>query len=228
MDPIAPVWERDGVVALVKPPGIPVFPPHADPAGDCVLHRWADARSVQKGVAWPPGFDGGIVHRLDTPTSGQVLAVRTLEELERVRMLFSSGVLAKRYRLITARDVSWDSHEVTTRIAHDKRRKGRMVIERGRQTPHRGKWYAAQTTFTRIAPVEGGWLWEAIITTGVMHQIRVHAASVGIPLVGDRRYGGGPPLHGQSVDFFLHHLGLSGPDLDPPQVPLPDFWPSSR
>ena len=228
MDPIVPVWEQAGVVALVKPPGIPVFPPHADPGGDCMLHRWAEASSVQSAVAWPRGFEGGIAHRLDTPTSGQVLAARTLEDLDRVRACFASGELVKRYRLITCRDVPWDTHEVTSRLAHDKRRKGRMVVERGRQTPHRGKWYPAKTTFSRVGRVEDGWLWEALITTGVMHQIRVHAAIVGIPLVGDRRYGGGAPMQGQSVDFYLHHLGLSGPDLAPPSVPLPDFWPTPR
>jgi 23S rRNA-/tRNA-specific pseudouridylate synthase len=76
-----------------------------------------------------------------------------------------------------------------------------------------------------LAPTtDGATLWEAVITTGVMHQIRVHAAWVGIPLRGDKRYGGGTSANEQ-VPFLLHHLGLSGPGLEPPQAPLAPGWP---
>jgi 23S rRNA pseudouridine1911/1915/1917 synthase len=228
VDPVIERWQQDGLVALAKPAGLPVFAPHADPNGDCLLKRWRAEQDTPAVVDWPAGFDGGIAHRLDIPTSGQVLAARTVPDLVALRELFSSGALTKRYRLITARDVSWDSHIVQSRIAHDKRRKGRMIVERGRSTPHRGRWYAAHTELHRLGAVEGGWLWEAVIRTGVMHQIRVHAASVGLPLLGDRRYGGGAGLDGQPVDFFLHHIGLIGPGLTPPEDPLPDFWPLTR
>lgn len=222
------VWEQDGIVALAKPGGLPVFAPHGDAGGDCLLRRWRQEMPEAEAVDWPSGFEGGIAHRLDTPTSGQVLAARTLQGLSRLRDLFSAGALEKRYRLVTAREVPWDDHRVQSPIAHDKRRKDRMIVQRGRATPHRGKWYAAHTRFKRLGPVAGGWLWEAVITTGVMHQIRVHAASVGIPLLGDQRYGGGAPPSDQSVDFYLHHLGLTGPGLAPQEIPVPDFWPASR
>jgi len=222
------VWEQEGVVVLCKPAGLPVFAPHGVPDGDCLLSRWLQAAPEQAQLAWPEGFAGGIAHRLDTPTSGMVLAARTLTDLDRLRTMFGEGALEKCYRLVTARDVPWDDHVVQTLIAHDKRRKDRMIVQRGRATPHRGKWYPAHTCFRRLGPVAGGWLWEAVITTGVMHQIRVHAASVGIPLLGDKRYGGGAPPERQAVDFFLHHLGLLGPGLAPPEVPVPDFWPAPR
>jgi len=54
---------------------------------------------------------------------------------------------------------------------------------------------------------------------------------VGIPLRGDRRYGGGTPPctpYAERAPFLLHHMGLSGPDLSPPLAPLPDFWPSLK
>jgi 23S rRNA pseudouridine1911/1915/1917 synthase len=222
------IWEQDGVVALCKPAGIPVFPPHADAGGDCLLSRWLAESPEQTETDWPEGFSGGIAHRLDTPTSGQVIAARTLADLRALRASFAGGAFQKRYRLVTARDVPWDTHEVRTPVAHDRRHRGRMVVQRGRATPHRGKWYPAHTCFRRVAALSEGWLWEAVITTGVMHQIRVHAASVGIPLCGDGRYGGGAAPDGQPVPFLLHHLGLQGPDLRPPEVPLPDFWPAPR
>ena len=222
------VWEQDGVIALSKPPGLPVFPPHGLPTGDCLLARWRAEGSGPSEADWPEGFAGGIAHRLDTPTSGQVLAGRTPADLASLRAAFAATDLRKRYRLVTARDVPWDTHELRTRIAHDKRHKSRMVVERGRATAHRGRWYPAHTCFVRLGPVEGGWLWEAVITTGVMHQIRVHAASVGIPLRGDGRYGGGAAAATPEATFLLHHLGLTGPGLAPPEIPVPDFWPAPR
>ena len=53
-----------------KPAGVTVFPPHADPAGDCVLHRLLQADPWRNEPVWPEGFAGGIAHRLDTWTSG--------------------------------------------------------------------------------------------------------------------------------------------------------------
>src|SRR5690606_11456797 len=59
---------------LSKPAGLPVFPPHADPAGDCLLARLLAEEPWRAALPWPAGFDGGIAHRLDVSTSGAVLA----------------------------------------------------------------------------------------------------------------------------------------------------------
>jgi len=210
----------EGWSAWNKPAGIPVFPPHADPAGDCLL-----ARSGLESTGWEPSFAGGLAHRLDTPTSGQVLSAHTQASLDALRGLFGAGSLEKVYRFVSDGNVNWDTHTVEVPIAHHKRKRANMIVARGKNTPHRGKWYPAHTELRRLGPTtDGGVLWEAVITTGVMHQIRAHAAFVGLPLRGDKRYGGGPP-RSEEVPFLLHHLGLSGPNLLPPQAPLPDFWP---
>jgi 23S rRNA-/tRNA-specific pseudouridylate synthase len=210
-------------MAWNKPPGIPVFPPHADVDGDCLLSRSGTAEAD-----WPEGFAGGLAHRLDTPTSGQVLSAKTVDDLIWLRELFSTGQLQKVYQFVSTGTVPWNEHSVDTPIAHDKRKRSKMLVQRGNNTPHRGKWYPAHTQFRRLATAADGVnLWEAIITTGVMHQIRVHAAWVGIPLRGDQRYGGGAPTD-TSIPFLLHHIGLTGPDLDPPRAPVPDFWPISE
>jgi len=215
--------ESDRWMAWNKLPGIPVFPPHSDASGDCLLSR---ASTVE--ADWPKGFAGGLAHRLDTPTSGQVLSAKTVEDLVWLRALFAGGHLQKVYRFVSTGAVSWSEHTVETPIAHDKRKRSKMVVKRGKNTPHRGKWYPAHTGFRRLgAADDGSTVWEAVITTGVMHQIRVHAAWVGIPLRGDQRYGGGVPTD-PSVPFLLHHIGLTGPDLTPPQAPVPDFWPRSE
>ena len=210
-----------------KPGGIPVFPPHADPSGDCLLRR-----SGLDPMGWDPKFAGGLAHRLDTPTSGQVLSARTPDDLVWLRDAFSAGQLRKVYRFVTAKNVSWDEHTVETPIAHHKRKRAVMIVKRGANTPCRGKWHPAHTVFRRIGEVDNGaTLWEAVIKTGVMHQIRAHAAFVGIPLRGDKRYGGGESLEtpdAERIPFLIHHVGLSGPDLSPPAAPLPDFWPQVK
>ncbi|TVQ89383.1 MAG: RNA pseudouridine synthase [Deltaproteobacteria bacterium] len=203
-----------------KEAGKTVFPPHADPHGPCCLRDLLAAQPWRRAIEWPEGFEGGIAHRLDVPTSGALLVADSPEELEQLRDHFKARRLRKSYRFQTARTVPWSHHVVKTPIAHDKRRSGRMVVRRGANTPHRGRWYDAYTEFTHL----GDGLWQAVITTGVTHQIRVHAASVGLALQGDRRYGGGPTPEGWACTFRLHHAGLQGPSgLRTDPVPLPNW-----
>ena len=215
------ISETSDLLWLFKPAGLSVFPLHNAPESDCLLHRLLRERPEQSSD-FPPGFEAGILHRLDISTSGIVLAARSCEAFPRLRGLFTEKTLVKTYRFISNKDVPWNSHEVTAAIAHDKRRKKRMVVQRSPTTPHRGKWYPAQTQFRRI----GGSLWEATMRTGVMHQIRVHAAFVGLPLAGDPIYGGGPlPEAPDGVRFALHHAQIEGPDLTPVRAEIPEWWP---
>lgn len=205
---------------VYKAAGSPVFPPHADPNGDCVLRRLLAAEPSRAALAWPDGFEGGLCHRLDTSTSGALLVADDPQELAKIRAAFAARAFTKTYRLWTAHDVPWDTHRCDARLAHAKTRKGRMVVERGANTAHRGRWHEAHTRFERLSPN----LWRAAMTTGVMHQIRLHAAFLGLPLAGDNHYGGGPlPEHAPSdALFLLHHEGLTdGARWATTPVPLP-------
>jgi 23S rRNA-/tRNA-specific pseudouridylate synthase len=207
---------------LAKPPGLPVFPPHDAPEGDCVWARLMASEPHRAKVAWPEGFAGGIAHRLDTSTSGALLIADDLDELTRLRTAFSEGVLRKRYVARAARAPSWGQHRCDRPIAHDARHKRRMVVQRGPSTPHRGRWYEAHSAFEHL----GDGRLRVVITTGVMHQIRVHAGFLGVPLLGDRLYGGGVLPEGawDGCTFLLHHVGLEGAGVATDPVPAPPWW----
>ena len=228
MEPETPrlLGETTDLVIVYKPGGIPVFPPHSDPEGASV-HRWLGS-IVEPGQAWPEGFDLGIAHRLDIPTSGQLLVARSPDALQRLRRAFSEKRLTKRYCFLSVHQRGWTEHTVSHRLAHDRRRRSRMTFERGRNTPHRGRWLDAETHFRRLSDGPAGTsLWSARMRTGVMHQIRVHAASCGLALAGDRLYGGGPLElpRPDPVRFCLHHLGVGAVlDTPVPDAPPPDFW----
>ena len=141
--------------------------------------------------------------------SGAVAVAEDLEELAALREAFRGKRLRKTYRFVSRRDVPWNDGGCDRAIAHDRRKKRRMVVQRGPHTPHRGKWLPAETRFTRVGEGPHGPVWQASMRTGVMHQIRVHAAFVGLVLAGDPVYGGGEPVPG-GAPFALHHVGFVG------------------
>ena len=188
-----------------------------------MLARLLEECPEQSKPDFPKGFGGGIAHRLDNATSGIVLAARDVESLAVARGRFQERGLQKRYQFLTAGDVPWKEHRIVLPIAHHKRRRRKMIVQRGRHTPHRGKWYPAETRLRMLRRHH----WEAVITTGVMHQIRVHAAHVGLPLLGDRLYGGAaiPDEAAPADDLFtLHHETMEGLIANAPELPPPAWW----
>lgn len=206
---MATTWE--------KPAGLPVFPPHADPDGDCALARLLAAAPWRREIPFPAGFEGGISHRLDNPTSGALLVADSVAELAEIRAAFADKRFDKRYVFQPSRWPSWTENACHQAIAHHPDKRDRMVVQRGANTPHRGRWFPAESWFRRTDPVMS-----VRITTGVTHQIRAHAAFLGVPLAGDRIYGGGPALS-PDIPFRLHHVGLTGAGFTTDPVPRPPW-----
>ena len=202
---------------LNKPGGLPVFPLHHDPDSDCVLRRLL-AEVPEQAQGFASGFEGGIAHRLDTPTSGLLLVARSPAALAKARRAFQGKQLTKSYRFLSASTLDPKQRTLLSPIAHHPKNRRKMVVQRNPGSKSRGKWYPANTRLRHIR----GALHEAVITTGVMHQIRVHAAFAGVPLLGDILYGGAPSPSGPG--FFLHHAHLKGLGACP-FLPPPGDWP---
>jgi RluA family pseudouridine synthase len=131
-----------------------------------------------------------LVHRIDTPTSGVVLFARTREAAASLSAFFASGAMRKVY---------------VARID------GNLEGERTIETPIDGR--EAVTVVRQV----GNGLLECEIRTGRTHQIRIHLASIGHPIRGDRRYGGSA-----APRLMLHAWKLEHPDIGTLEAPLPD------
>ena len=130
-----------------------------------------------------------LVHRLDTPTSGVVVFARNRAAAARLSALFASRAIRKTYLAVVAGEI------------HDE-----VTID----SPIDGK-----EAITIVRP-RGGSLVEAEILTGRTHQIRVHLASIGHPVAGDRRYGGPP-----AARLMLHAWKLEHGELGLIEAPVP-------
>ena len=138
-----------------------------------------------------------LVHRLDTPTSGVVLFARTGDAAARFSGLFASGAIRKTYLAVIGGTIE-----------------GETTID----APIDGK-----EALTIVRPLRGS-LVEVEIKTGRTHQIRVHLASIGHPVAGDRRYGGP-----SAPRLMLHAWKLRHELIGEIEAPIPpelsDRWP---
>ena len=183
-DLIASLLYRDGLMLVLnKPAGIPV---HRGPKGGDNLEAGFDA--LRFGLPRPPA----LAHRLDRDTSGCLVLGRHRKALARLGLLFKQGRIAKTY---------WAAVE-----GAPSETEGLIDLPLGRLDATRGWWMkvdplgAPARTSWRVMGRDGARTWLALSPlTGRTHQLRVHCAAMGWPIVGDPIYGmagdGSPPLH---------------------------------
>lgn len=174
----------DTLIVIVKPAGMLAVPGRheADCAWARVAARYADAR---------------VVHRLDQATSGLMLLARGPAMQRALSMAFAALQVEKHYEAIVHGLLVADDGLVDVALAADWPRRPRQKVDASRGKPSRTAWRVMQRDAamlrTRLAlqPL-----------TGRTHQLRVHLASIGHPIVGDRLYGS--PDDAQMPRLLLH------------------------
>lgn len=184
---LAIIHEDDCLLVLDKPPGIVVHPARGHLDGNTLQNG---VRHRYRHLLGRPGVTIGPPHRLDQDTSGVVVfALRTDAYIELVRQ-FSSGEPLKSYLAVVEGEPPRDEFESREAIGvdPDNPKRGKLVAE-----ADGGK--AAATRFAVLARGWGASLLLAKPGTGRPHQIRLHAAGLGHPVVGDRDYHPEPGRH---------------------------------
>ncbi len=178
--PLTIVYEDESLLVVDKPAGMVVHPAPGNWSGTLV-----NALLGRGDRTLPAAGDerAGIVHRLDKETSGLLVVAKT----ERAHRILSSAIAARRvvrrYAVMVWGHLRSDTITIDQPIARDPRDRKRMaIVIKGRP---------AKTDFLRLARFDAGDLLRAHLHSGRTHQIRVHLASIGHPVMGDDVYGGG-------------------------------------
>src|SRR5258706_16118882 len=192
-EPDAPLvirFETPLVVVAEKPAGQPTAPLRDGETGtlaNALVGRYPE----MGGVGYSPR-EPGLVHRLDTDTSGLVLAARTVAAFEALSRGLKGGAIEKAYLLVCQAEGLGSAGDVAIPIAHHPKDKKRMYPCLHPRDVARYRPRDATTGF-RVVRVAGEWaLVEARATSAIRHQIRVHMAAIEHPLAGDTLYDGPP------------------------------------
>ncbi len=207
-DPSVPFtvrWEDASALVVDKPAGVPTHPLRPDEMGTLangLVARFPETASVGYRRREP-----GVLHRLDTDTSGLVLVARTTEAFEALREAMKAGGVSKRYLALVEGRVSGEGSVDLPLVPHRKDPKRVEVVTEHVRLRAGTRTHEAHTRYRAVRPLGAFTLVEVELETAFRHQVRAHMAVIGHPLAGDRLYRGpampddlGAPL----ARHFLH------------------------
>lgn len=210
------VQEGDGWLVVNKPAGMPVRPHELDETGtviNAVAARCPEVIGVGEG-----GLRSGVVHRLDTDTSGTLLVATRQDAWERLRAAFAQHHIEKRY-LALVQGTPAESGAVRRDLRVASHQPARVVVEPEGNGQNDARtcslgWHLVEQVCERASLIE------VDLHTGFLHQVRAMMSSLGHPVIGDRTYGSGQasiPAPRQ----MLHARSLAFEDTQA-QAPMPD------
>lgn len=183
--PLDVVHEDGDIIVINKPSGMVVHPAAGNPDGTLVnalLYHCGDSLSGVGGVARP-----GIVHRIDKDTSGLLVVAKNDEAHLSLSEQLKTHEVSRVYHAIVVGHLKETSGTVNEPI-------GRHPVDRKKMAVIKNEAYTSRDAITHyrvIERFEGFDYVQCILETGRTHQIRVHMAYLGHPLLGDETYGGG-------------------------------------
>lgn len=217
--PLDIVYEDGDLIVVNKPRGMVVHPAPGHPDGTLVnalLHHCGDSLSGIGGERRP-----GIVHRIDKDTSGLLIVAKNDFAHAALSAQLADRSLSRQYVAVVRGRLREDSGTIDKPIGRHPTDRKRMAVTEKNSRP-------AVTDWSVLARYNGYTLVECRLRTGRTHQIRVHMASIGHPLLGDYTYGAPSPekgLEGQCLHArrlkFIHprtgeHMQL--------EAPLPQYF----
>ena len=200
--PLDVIYEDTDVIVINKPVGMVVHPAPGHPDGTLVnalLYHCGESLSGINGELRP-----GIVHRIDRDTSGLIIAAKNDAAHLALSAQLSDHTLARTYECLVMGNLRQDSGTVDAPIGRHPSDRKKMAVE-----PRNGR--RAVTHWEVIARYNGVTHVRCRLETGRTHQIRVHMAYIGHPILGDTVYGAKKPVPGlvgqclQAVELrFVH------------------------
>jgi len=217
--PLDVVYEDGDVIVVNKPVGLVVHPAPGHPDGTLVnalLYHCGTSLSGINGELRP-----GIVHRIDRDTSGLIIAAKNDRAHLALAAQLQDHSLARTYEAVAVGGLREDDGTVDAPI-------GRHPVDRKKMAIDRKNGREAVTHWSVLARYPGYTHMECRLETGRTHQIRVHLASIGHPLLGDVVYGAKKPvpgLAGQCLHArrlrFVHPATGETVELE---CPLPEWF----
>ncbi len=199
--PLSILHEDESVIVIDKPTGMVVHPAAGNWKGTLVHALLAHAPTFRDLGGERPG----IVHRLDKGTSGVLVVAKTSQAHEALARQFKAHTVTRKYLALALGDARDAAGSIRTPI-------GRHVADRKKMGVRTRKGREAVTHYRVLERYGDAMLLEVRLETGRTHQVRVHLAHIGHPVLGDRVYGGtrAMQLRGERIERVMLHAAVLG------------------